>query len=67
VAIEKKGRGVARMYGKVIEAASRKHLNEFMTASVNQYAAVRTDGWLGYSGIELVPGPCQSEIGKEGN
>jgi len=67
MAIEKKGKGVARMYGKVIEAASREHLKEFMTANVNPYASVRTDGWVGYSGMESeFPGLVKVKSEKKG-
>ncbi len=30
IAIERKGKGIARMYGRVIETASKKNLETFM-------------------------------------
>jgi len=57
----------ARMYGKVIEAASHEHLKEFMIANVNPYASVRTDGWVGYSGMESeFPGLVKVKSEKKG-
>lgn len=53
VAIERKGRGISRMYGRVIATASRKNLKKFMTDYINEDAKVRTDGWTGYKGLEL--------------
>ncbi|MCO6483032.1 MAG: IS1595 family transposase [Flavobacteriales bacterium] len=63
-AIERKGRGVSRLYGKVIPRASSKHLGEFMDAVVDKRARVRTDGWTGYMPLKgrfkaLVQEPCQ--------
>jgi hypothetical protein len=52
VAIERKGKGVSRMYGRVIETASRKNLKKFMKEQINSDADVRTDGWTGYKGLE---------------
>lgn len=52
VAIERKGKGVSRMYGRVIETASKKNLKKFMEDHINADANVRTDGWTGYKGLE---------------
>ena len=52
VAIERKGKGVSRMYGRVIETASRKNLRQFMAEHIDAGADVRTDGWSGYQGLE---------------
>ncbi len=52
VAIEPKGKGVSRMYGRVIETASRKNLRQFMAEHIDAGADVRTDGWSGYQGLE---------------
>ena len=52
VAIERKGKGVSRMYGRVIEAASKKNLRQFMGEHIAADAQVRTDGWSGYQGLE---------------
>lgn len=52
IAIEKKGRGVSRIYGRVIDQASKKNLKEFMTDHIHKDAQVRTDGWAGYKGMQ---------------
>jgi len=48
-AIERKGKGVSRLYGKVIPSAHAKHLGEFMDKTVAKTAKIRTDGWTGYA------------------
>ena len=52
VAIEKDGRGVSRMYARVIETASKKNLSSFMKDHIDKDAQVRTDKWAGYKGLE---------------
>ena len=52
LAIERQGKGIARMYGRVIEAASKKNLKKFMADHIDKDAQVRTDGWTGYKGLE---------------
>ncbi len=52
VAIEKQGKGVSRMYGRVIEKADKKNLHSFMKDHISQEAKVRTDKWSGYKGLE---------------
>ena len=52
VAVERKGKGLSRMYGRVIETASKKNLKKFMAEHIAQEAQVRTDGWTGYKGLE---------------
>lgn len=51
IGIEKKGRGISRMYGKVIETAEKKHLKSFMIDNIHSKARIRTDGWPGYRGL----------------
>jgi len=51
VAIEKNGRGVMRMYGRVIPTAAGKHLGSFMKDHISKDADVRTDKWSGYNGL----------------
>jgi hypothetical protein len=51
-AIEKKDKGVLRIYGKVIETASNKNLQEFMNDHIDSNANVKTDGWRGYTGAK---------------
>ena len=48
-AIEKKGKGVSRMYGKVIKKASSKELGAFMEQKIDKSAAIKTDKWTGYA------------------
>lgn len=47
-AIEKKGRGVGRVYGKVIPRSSAKELGGFMSSAIEPTAHIKTDGWTGY-------------------
>ena len=47
-AIEKKSKGVSRIYGKVIEKASSKELGSFMKQKIVADAHVKTDQWSGY-------------------
>lgn len=51
VAIEKKGKGVSRMYGRVIETAGKENLKLFMQDHIKAEANVRTDKWTGYTGL----------------
>lgn len=51
-AIEKKGRGVSRFYGKVIEQSSAKELGDFMKANIESDAMVKTDKWSGYKPLK---------------
>jgi len=48
IAIEKRDKGISRMYGKVIEQADAKNLGNFMKAKINPQAQIKTDKWLGY-------------------
>lgn len=52
VAIERQGKGVSRMYGRVIETASKVNLKKFMQEHISTEADVRTDKWAGYKGLE---------------
>ena len=52
VSIEKRGKGVSRMYARVIKTASKKNLQGFMKAHIKPEAKVRTDQWAGYKGLE---------------
>ena len=54
VAIEKKSKGVSRMYARVIETASKIRLSKFMINHIECNAEVRTDKWTGYYGINKV-------------
>ena len=48
VGIEKQGKGVSRMYAKVISNASEESFKPFFTDWVDNEAEVRTDGWSTY-------------------
>lgn len=48
VGIEKKKKGVSRMYAKVIDNASAKDLGDFMKAHIDPKADITTDKWSGY-------------------
>lgn len=68
IAIEKKGKGVSRMYGKVIPNSSSEELGAFMKQNISLDAHVKTDLWNGYvplkkdfKNLEQVPS------GKKGN
>jgi len=47
-AIEKKGKGVARVYAKTIKKASAEELGSFMKETIDKNAAIKTDAWSGY-------------------
>jgi transposase-like protein len=49
LAIEKRGKGISRMYGKVIDKADAKNLGDFMRAKIDKQADVKTDKWQGYN------------------
>jgi transposase-like protein len=51
-AIEKRGKGVSRIYGKVIEKADAKNLGNFMKAKIKPKANIRTDKWQGYTPLK---------------
>ena len=66
-AIEKTGRGVSRLYGKVIEHSSAKELGGFMKANIEPDAIVKTDEWTGYKPIKKdFPNLSQIPSGKKG-
>jgi hypothetical protein len=66
-AIERKGKGVSRMYGKVINQSSAKELGDFMKAKIDLSANVKTDKWSGYKPlIKDFPNLIQVESGKKG-
>lgn len=51
-AIEKKGKGVSRMYGKVIGHSSSKELGAFMDSVLDKQAQIKTDKWRGYHPLQ---------------
>lgn len=52
IAIQKKGKGVARMYARHIQKASKKELGGFMEQKIVKEAEITTDGWLAYHGLK---------------
>jgi hypothetical protein len=52
LAIEKRGRGISRMYGKEIESANAKNLGCFMKETVETQAKIKTDKWKGYEPLK---------------
>jgi len=51
-AVERKGRGISRLYGKVIPNSSAKELGAFMKTYIAPEASVKTDEWTGYSPLK---------------
>lgn len=67
-AIEKKGRGVSRVYGKVIEKGSSKEFTPFFEQHISKEAEIKTDQWLGYSPLtKEYKNLKQEPSGKKGN
>lgn len=51
-AVERKGKGISRLYGKVIPNSSAKELGAFMKTCITQGASVKTDEWTGYTPLK---------------
>ena len=51
-AIERKGKGVSRVYGKVIGKSSAKELGSFMKDTIEPDAEIKTDQWTGYNPLK---------------
>jgi hypothetical protein len=67
-AIEKKGKGVSRLYGKVISHASSKELGKFMVSTIAKGANIETDGWRGYTPLKKdFPNLKQTKSEKKGS
>lgn len=67
VAIERKGKGISRMYGRVIETAGKENLKLFMQDHIGAQADVRTDKWTGYTGLDKVfPNMVREKSEKKG-
>ena len=68
LAIEKQGKGVSRMYARVIDSASKENLKGFMKDHIKVEAKVRTDRWAGYKGMEKeFPNITREKSEKKGN
>jgi len=53
-AIERKGKGIQRIYGKVIKNCSSKELGEFMKETISPDANIKTDKWCGYKPLKNI-------------
>lgn len=51
-AIERKGKGVSRVYGKVISRSSAKELGSFMKGTIEPDAEIKADEWTGYAPLK---------------
>lgn len=51
-AIERKGKGVSRVYRKVIARSSAKELGTFMKATIDADTQIKTDKWTGYKPLK---------------
>jgi len=66
-AIEKKGKGVSRLYGRAIKKAGAEELGNFMKATIDTHASIRTDGWTGYMPLkENFPNLTQEKSKNKG-
>ena len=67
VGIEKKGKGVSRMYAKVISDASEESFKPFFNEYVDKQASIRTDGWSTYQTfLDQYPNLRQENSKKKG-
>lgn len=66
-AIERKGKGIQRLYGKVISNSSAKELGKFMRETIDINAEIKTDKWTGYKPLKTeFPNLRQIPSGKKG-
>ena len=67
IGIERKERGISRMYGKVINDGSSTSLKQLFDSHISPEACIRTDGWTGYNPIKKdFPNLHQENSGKKG-
>lgn len=67
VVIERKGKGISRMYGRVIPDGSSGSLKSLFEAHISSQAAIRTDGWTGYKPLKKdFPNLIQDKSGTKG-
>jgi transposase-like protein len=52
IAIEKRNKGISRMYAKEISSAGSNNLGDFMRSKIEPTAFVKTDKWLGYKPLK---------------
>lgn len=68
VGIEHTGKGISRMYAKVIPQASSKELGGFMKTCIDPDAYIKTDQWTGYHPLKETFGNLvQVKSGSKGN
>ncbi len=67
VGIEKKQRGVSRLYARVIEKANAKNLGNFMRDHIDKEAKIKTDKWTGYTPLKEEFNLEQIYSGKKGS
>jgi predicted RNA-binding Zn-ribbon protein involved in translation (DUF1610 family) len=51
-AVERKGKGISRLYGKVINRSSAKELGDFMKKNIDANTEIKTDKWSGYTPLK---------------
>ena len=67
VGIEKKNKGVSRLYARVIKSASAKDLGRFFDDHISSKARIKTDKWAGYRPLKKsFPELQQIRSGKKG-
>lgn len=68
IAIERKDRGISRIYAKVIPNASSKSFRPFFERQISKDAHIKTDQWRGYSPLkDQYTHLEQAPSGKKGN
>lgn len=66
--IEKKGKGISRMYARVIDRASEKEFRPFFKDHIDENASIRVDGWRSYKPLKKdYPNLKQEPSGKKGD
>lgn len=66
IGIEKKKKGVSRMYGKVISNSGSKELKKFFNDYVDQQASIKTDKWRGYKPLKKEYKKLSQKASKRG-
>lgn len=68
VGIEKKGKGVSRLYARVIPKASAENLGGFMRDHIDPKAEITTDQWTGYNPLSKdFPNMIRIKSGRKGS
>ena len=52
IEIERKGKGISRLYGKVINDSSAKELGDFMKHTIDLETKIKTDKWNRYKPLK---------------